>query len=533
MRGGAAAALQEAHERLLFARAFPGSAAARHRAERALARFAARGGVRRFKDDLENTGIAGTRYRYPFNYSIARWLSARYGRGGRVDIDWAAYKKHEWDEVAALFSNVVAWAENEGLDDDDIGSWDWIRLARGKASSVVRRPPSEGTRSGPSDLSWLLERLAQGKYPEPLARHLYESLNLPLVWDLSGCRDAVTHAVLPVGRIYYAPVRRERPADFAAALREPLGALELLAGRRAQLYIDAARAALSQREREFHVIVHANPAEVYRVACGRGLEIVVFGLARPERLTLEADYGALLVRNGVPIGYGYAVIAFDRGDIAINIFPEYRAGESPYVFTKFAALFARYFGVRKIVMRRYQLGWQNPEGIEAGSFWFYYKLGFRSVDARVRTLADGEAQRLARRKGARSGEAMLRRLARSDMVLCLDGSAVERFRDVPLKEIGLKVTRLIERGYGGDRRRAVADCERRVGHLLGGSVAGCRLAPVIALIPHLTRWSRVERAALRRLVRLKEGRAERPFVLALRGASRLAQVLDRITRAPA
>jgi len=58
-------------------------------------------------------------------------------------------------------------------------------------------------------------------------------------------------------------------------------------------------------------------------------------------------------------------------------------------------------------MRRYQVGWQNPEGIETGSFWFYYKLGFRPIDARVRELAAVEAARLARRRGARTDPEML------------------------------------------------------------------------------------------------------------------------------
>src|SRR5205085_9440822 len=113
----------------------------------------------------------------------------------------------------------------------------------------------------------------------------------------------------------------------------------------------------------------------------------IFGLALPQRLTLEADYGAILVKNGVPIGYGYAAIVGGRADLAINIFPTYRAGESPWVFTRFAAVFHQHFGCQKLLMRRYQLGWQNPEGIEAGSFWFYYKLGFRPLDARVRKFA--------------------------------------------------------------------------------------------------------------------------------------------------
>jgi len=513
-----AEALRDAHERLCFARAFPRSAAELARARRALARFERR--VGRFRDELDNSGIAGTRYRYPFNHTMARWLADRYGAA--VTIDWAAYKKHEWDEVAAVLSLVVAWAENEGLDDDDIGSWDWVRMAR------AARPGARSART--SDLGWLLDRLAQRRDPPPLARFLYESGSVPLVWDLAGCADAVTHAVLPVRRVFYSKVQRERPADFAAAVREPIGALERLGPRRARAMIDAARAALSQREREFHVIVHATTDEVYRVDAGRGLEIIVFGLAKPERLTLEADFGALLLRNGVPIGYGYAVLLFDRADIAINIFPTYRAGESPYVFTKFAALFHHHFGATKLVMRRYQLGWQNPEGIEAGSFWFYHKLGFRPVDARVGRLADREAARLARRPGARSDERMLRRLARSDLVLCLDGTPAGTFQDLEVRSVGLAITRLIERRYGGDRHRAARTCERLAARALGGPLAGARLAPVIALIPGIARWTRAERAAARRVVRLKEGRRERPFVLALLRHARLRRALAAIAR---
>ncbi len=147
-----AEALLAEHERLCFARAFPRTAAERRRAEAALATFERR--VRRVKGGLENTGIAGTLYRYPFNLAMARWLSARYG--GAVEIDWPAYKHHEWDEIAALFSLIVAWAENEGLDDDDMPSWDWVRLAK--------------ARRGESDLSWLLSRLAQAGFAPDLER---------------------------------------------------------------------------------------------------------------------------------------------------------------------------------------------------------------------------------------------------------------------------------------------------------------------------------------------------------------------------
>ncbi|MFI5312117.1 MAG: hypothetical protein ACHQQ3_12835, partial [Gemmatimonadales bacterium] len=328
------------HERLCFARAFPRSATDLRRALRGLARFERL--ARPVRDELEDTGIAGTVTRYPFNYRMAQWLVERYGKA--ISIDWRAYKRHEWDDLAAALSLAVAWAENEGLDDDDVPSWDWIAWAK------------RGDRR--SDLAWLIAML-QGRGLEPeVERHIYESLDLPLIWDLAGCRDAVTNARLPVRRVFYTrALLQGRPANFAGDVRARVSGLELLRPRRADRIIDAARAALSQREREFHVIVHANREETYRFDAGRGLEIYVFGLDRRLRLTLESDFGALLVRNGVPIGYGLAVLLFDRADIAINVFETYREGESPYIFSRFAALFHHHFGAQKLVMRRYQVGW--------------------------------------------------------------------------------------------------------------------------------------------------------------------------------
>jgi hypothetical protein len=500
-----AEALLARHERLCFLRAFPRNAADLKRARRELARFEPR--VAPLRDQLRNTGIAGTTYHYPFNHAMTRWLRERFGRA--VEVDWPAYRRRPWDDVAALLSLVVAWAENEGLDDDDVPSWEWIRKAKGGAGAERR-----------TDLGWLLDILAAQRLAPALEAHLYESLNLPLRWDLAGCRDAVTHAVLPARPFYHRKLLTDRPADFPREVLRAPGALEPVGPARARRVIDAARAALSQREREFHVIVHAHPREVYRVEAGRGLEIYVLGLVPALRLTLESDYGALLVKNGVPIGYGYAVLLFDRADIGINIFPTYRGGESPYVFDRFCAVFHHHFGARKFVMRRYQLGHHNPEGIEAGSFWFYYKLGFRSLAPAVRRAGEAERARLERRRGARSGPDTLRALARSDMVLATDGTAPDDFRDVDVKGVGLSVTRAFRLRYGGDRPRAVADCVRRVARALGAPSVPERLAPVAALVPDLGRWDTGERRRLLALLRAKELPRERGFVLAMQRHAR-------------
>lgn len=521
---GPAERLRERHDRLCYLRAFPASPRELRRAERELAGFERR--VRRWRDDLYNSGIAGTRYHYQWNYRMARWLAERHGRA--LEVDWEEFDRHEWDEVSALLSLVVAWAENEGLDDDDVQVWDWIRLAKG--------------RGGRTDLAWLLATIERTGLPYELRRHLYESLNLPLVWDLAGGRDSVTHAVLPVRRrFFHRGVRAQPSADLAAAIRRPTGELELLPRAAGQRIIDAGRAALSQRAREFHVIVHGNPVEVYRVDSGRGLEIFVIGLERALRLTVESDFGALLVRNGVPIGYGYAVLLGERADVGINVFPAYRGGESAYILERFCAAFHHHLGARKFVMRRYQVGWHNPEGIDAGSYWFYHKMGFRSVDAGVRALAARERERLDRRKGARSGPAVLRRLSRCDMVLCTDGTDVAEYRDIDPKATGLALTRRIATRFAGDRERALAHAARLVAKSLGvvaterlgaaHPLASWRLVPVASLIPDLARWPARERRALATLVRAKEGRGERRYALLLQRHQRFLDFLRRLSDA--
>ncbi|MBI4363983.1 MAG: hypothetical protein HY568_01005 [Candidatus Latescibacteria bacterium] len=502
-----AESLRAEHERLCFMRAFPRTSSERRRAERVLAGFESR--IAYVRDHLEDSGIAGTLYRYPYNYRMARWLSETYGRA--VSIDWDRYKRGAWDDLAGSLALVACWAEMDGIDDDRSGSWDWVRAAR---------------RGRGSDLAWILALIRSGGLPTEVERHVYESAGLPLTWDLSGCRESVTHLALPAGPLFLSrEIRRERPPDFKAAVRERVGPLEVVAPSRAERCIEAARAALALREREFHVIVHANPRECYLTECGRGLRIITFGLPEPLRLPLEADYGCLLLRNGVPIGYAYGAVVFDRCDIGINVFPTYRDGESAYAFTKLSALFRQHFGSRVFIVRNYQIGHQNPEGIQAGSFWFYWRLGFRPMNSRIRRLAESEERRLSLRPGSRSDPAMLRRLARSDLVWRLDGASLEGFRDYDVAAVGRAVTRLIERRYGGDRSAAERRSAALVSRALGADRVPERSALLAALIPRLDAWPSRDKSRLARVLRAKFGARERGYVLALRSADRYREFI--------
>ena len=70
-RLASARAVERFHEALCFLRAYPDSAAVLTAAEQGLARFASRPDLRRWREQLEDTGIAGTDTYYRFYWPIA------------------------------------------------------------------------------------------------------------------------------------------------------------------------------------------------------------------------------------------------------------------------------------------------------------------------------------------------------------------------------------------------------------------------------------------------------------------------------
>src|SRR5258708_11776048 len=57
------------------------------------------------------------------------------------------------------------------------------------------------------------------------------------------------------------------------------------------------------RSRDLDVFSYADRNDVSLVDCGQGLQFVAFGAIPERRLLLEAVYGFLTLKNGVPIGY--------------------------------------------------------------------------------------------------------------------------------------------------------------------------------------------------------------------------------------
>ena len=73
-------------------------------------------------------------------------------------------------------------------------------------------------------------------------------------------------------------------------------------------------------------------------------------------------------------------------------------------------LYYQVYHVRRFVVKPYQFGKRNPEGLKSGAFWFYYKLGFRPVREDIRKISGLEWNKIKSDTKYRTPISVLKRL---------------------------------------------------------------------------------------------------------------------------
>jgi hypothetical protein len=520
-----ARAVGRLHEHLQFLRAFPDDPRVLAAVTAQLESFGRR--VRTLpaasRRRLEDSGIAGTVSRHCFDAPIVEWLVARCP--GQVDIDWSGFADTKGLEF--LLRCALLRAEEDGFDSADVSIRAWLQRAKGASTS--------------NDLAWLVATLGRQRHLVPLWPALWEQAAVPIVWRLSDTRaGGATLDTRPAERIRYrAAGLRPAPLRPRRLITTPLRRIELLGRARARQVIDLTRTALTARCREVYAVTHANPAEVYLADLGAGASVAVIGVRPEMRLSLEANYGFLLLANGVPIGYGGVTPLFRQANTGINVFDAYRGSEAAMLWTQTLRAFHTLFGVTRFIVNPYQFGAGNSEAIASGAFWFYYRLGFRPAARATRRLAARELARRTARPGHRTDSATLRALARGDLELSLNGArSGDRFAEPWLERLSLLVSeRFAALGPAG---RGEAALLRQVRRMLGATGRSrvpravehglhC-LAPLLALIDDLPDWPARERAALRALLSAKGAPQEAGFVRAAQRRPRLFAALAALAR---
>jgi hypothetical protein len=489
---------------LCFQVAYPDDPAVLRQLLRMLRRFEVRRDLRRHAAALAGSGIAGTATPFRFFAETARWLARRWPE--RLQVEWDEVE--HGDPLETWLSLVAHPAEVPALDELAMPVRDWVERMKAPAET---------------DAAFMVEALARRLGDSAVFETVYDQLDPPLRLLPGRGSPSRTRERIPPARIHFQrrPLRSGRPDLGEDVLRPPL-AVRPASPREGRRFVDLARAAMVARNRDLDVFAYGNPRDVTIVDCGAGLQFASIGAIPERRLLLEAVYGYLTLKNGVPIGYVLTSALFGSCELAYNVFETWRGTEAGWVYGRVLATARRLFGADAFTIFPFQLGQDNDEALQSGAWWFYQKMGFRPRERAARRLMNAELRHMARRPSHRSSIAVLRRLADSNLYFHLGRPRNDVIGGVALENVGLATMRALSRRFGADRQRARRRCAAEAAVRLGvpwpapwpasERQAWERWAPLVLELPGLGRWDAADRRALVAVIRAKGGRSEMDFV---------------------
>jgi len=510
------------HDLLLFLRAFPPGPRVMRSADALLGKLEAK--VKAVlaagadPDDFapeEVAGIAGTVVEATFSYPMVCWLVERHPKA--ISIQWEDYERET--QRAAIWPRFFPLMEEDSLTEANVPYRDWLRAARGRTD----------------ELPWLIQRFQRLPLSEKEKAALYDSLEIMVRWDMSGSPASRTLSRKPVRQFYFhrASLIQRRQVSLAEEFAKPNLALKILPPRQAEKTLDLVKEATGVRYRELYGTANADPAWVVQANVGRGGEIYFWGLPPEKRLPLRAYLAGFTIKNGVPINYVECISLFDWTEIGFNTFPAYRDGETAWIYAQTLRLLRQLHGVNAISVYPYQIGDGNEEAIGSGAFWFYRKLGFRSMDPEIEKLAQAEEKKIQASPRYRTPARTLRRLSKAHVVYELPGAEKGVWDRFAMRNIGFAVQRRMAREFGGDaeamRKACVAQVARELDVNLDRIPAKAQsaladFAMVLSLVSDLPRWTTEEKRGLRAIIAAKSAKTEQ-------GYQRLLLKHDRLRRA--
>lgn len=469
---------------------------------------------------LLDRGIPGSSNTYVYSFGVLRHL-VRF-HPDCLEIDWKGL-----EDDFALHNALIPLmtpGERQGLDDTELTWRTWIDRCR----------PGPGR----SDLEFVLGFFERADLDLELKGYLYDSCALPVTYSFERRGTGIFDTVRDVARVHYQRAENDRRRfPLAPVIREPLPAAKLAAESTGRELLQLALAALSCRNLEILMLTWANAADCWSIDCGRGVQVVLIGALPETRDPFNTSYFHLVLKNGVPIGYGPASICLGTCEMGLNLFPAFRGGEVRFLWAQLMRCFHHVLGAQHFCLTPYAMGSGNPAAIESGAFWFYRKLGFRAELPEIEALAREEEAKMRARPGYRSDRKMLHRLSVTGADLDLSGGRCPR---VNPGAWGNQQTRFLEERFGGDRARGQRRCARQVARRLAiddlatwsadEKHALRSVAPLLCLVPGVAEWTAREKRAAVRFVKAKGARSEARTDALLLEHTKLAEGLRRLDR---
>jgi hypothetical protein len=524
--GNDAQSLIRFHDLLLFFRAFPSGPNVLRLAERLLQNFeprikavlAAGGDADDFAPE-EVVGIAGTVVEATFSYAMVCWLVERHAKS--ISIQWDDYERET--QRAVIWPRFFPLMEEDSLTEANVPYLDWLKAARGRQD----------------ELPWLVRQFQRLPISEKEKAALYDSLEIMVRWDMSRSRASRTLARKPVRDFYFhrEPLIQRRQISLAEEFAKPRLPMKVLSSREAEKALDLVKEATGVRYRELYGTANADPAWVVQANPGRGVEIYFWGLPPEKRLPLRAYLAGFTVKNGVPINYVECISLFDWTEIGFNTFPAYRDGETAWIYAQTLRLLRQLHGTNAISVYPYQIGDGNEEAIASGAFWFYRKMGFRSMDPALEKLAQAEEKKVRANPKYRTSAATLRRLSKANVVYELPEADRGAWDGFSTRNIGLAVQKRMARDFDGDAEAMRKAAVVRLARIIQADpkklksqeqIVFADFATVLSLVPDLSRWSSNDKNALRQIIAAKAGHTEQRYMRLLQKHTRLRTAILRL-----
>jgi hypothetical protein len=512
------------HECLLFLRAFPQAPSVVRKSEKLLSVFSNRvqalrqgGADMTAFDTFETSGIAGTQMEDTLSFDVAGWLVAR--MPGQVSIAWEGYEESR--VLGATLPRFIPLVEDDACVEADTP---WQRLLE---SCRARRTTSA---------AWLIRNFERLPLPGPRRSELYDSMRLPLRWEIGNSRLSRTRNWKSVRKFFYhsGPLIQRSDVSLARELARNPPELRKISLKEGRAVMDTIREVMLVRYRELYGTTLGDPASVVRTELGRGCSVYLWNLPPERRLPLRAYVAGFTMKNGVPINYIEAIGLCEWMEVGFNTFYTFRGGEAGWIYAQALRCLCSLMGTTCISVYPYQLGHENDEAIESGAFWFYRKLGFRPGCADLQHLVEREERKIAADASYRTPARALRRLAAGHVFYELPGSAPGAWDTFSTRNIILRVSRRMAREFGGDSARIRAASGRSVARSLGISLSSWNdleraafenFAVVLAMVRGLSGWTREEKDALMEIIRAKPKSDEMLYLHRTQRHGRLREAL--------
>jgi len=499
---GRAAEVGRLHEALCFSRAWPDNPKLLATVNRMLKQFSERADLNRFAGALEDSGIDGTDIRFRFYRVTALWLAQRCGDS--LHIDWEQFEGS--DRLSRALESLALFSERGALQQYVHDAADWIDRMRSDDET---------------DAVFLSRLFAARGAADAVLDSVYDELDMPFYLSTSATTPTRTLEYVRPKAIEYQRHSIERQTvDLRQAAHRPIR-IEDVDRRQAVRLVDLAKSAMVARSRDLDAFAYASADDVMRADCSHGIQIVLIGMLPAKRYLLECEYGYLMLRNGVVVGYGTGTGLFGSCQIAFNLFPTFRGAQTTELYASVLATFHKLFDADTFSVDSYQIGADNDEAIDSGAWWFYARMGFRPRDSGAIRLANAELRK-ARKKGYRSSKSTLRRLANYPLYYSLARKRQDVLPMVCTDSISLGVLDYVSKRFGSQREEGSRRCSQELAKALGidsiskwtadEQLMWQRLNPVITAVADVKKWPKADRDALADVIRAKGGIHEKDYV---------------------